>query len=161
MSPTQMRITRRQATPDDREFARTVHHAAYRQVVMKQFGQWNQAEQDGFFATAWNPNATEVLLADKAPCGYLVVEERPADVHVREIVVHPDWQGQGVGTTILRAIQARAAQRKTPVVLGTFHVNPARRLYERLGFVQVGATETSVLMRWSPPGSAASMSAGE
>lgn len=151
MSLRHLRITRRQATPEDQEFARTVHHAAYRQAVMEQFGEWNQAEQDGFFARAWNPTATEILLAEKTPCGYLVVEERPADVHVREIVIHPDWQSQGIGTAILREIQGQAAQRKRPVVLGTFHVNPARRLYERLGFVQFGATETSVLMRWSPP----------
>lgn len=65
MSVRHLRITRREATPEDQELARTVHHAAYRQVVMKQFGEWNQAEQDGFFTRAWYPTATEVLLADQ------------------------------------------------------------------------------------------------
>lgn len=37
----QLRITSRPATDADTDFARDVHHAAYRDVVIRQFGTWD------------------------------------------------------------------------------------------------------------------------
>jgi hypothetical protein len=34
--------------------------------------------------------------------------------------------------------------------LSTAKINPARRLYERLGFVDVGESEFRVFMEWRP-----------
>ena len=42
-------IDRRTATSEDFELARSIHHRAYRDVVLRQFGAWNEEEQDQFF----------------------------------------------------------------------------------------------------------------
>ena len=41
-----MLLERRPATSSDTEFARISHHAAYRDVVRRQFGAWDEALQD-------------------------------------------------------------------------------------------------------------------
>ena len=106
-----MRITTRPATEADTEFARRVHHAAYRDVVERQFGPWDEAAQDGFFARDWRDSTFAIVLADGTPCGYACVEDRSAgaeaDVHVRELVIAPQYQGRGIGTALLRDAQAR------------------------------------------------------
>lgn len=45
-----MKLEMRAAQEGDREFARLAHHAAYRDVVERQFGPWDEASQDDFFA---------------------------------------------------------------------------------------------------------------
>lgn len=52
-----------------------------------------------------------------------------------ELVVAPDHQGRGIGTTLLHRLRHTATQRR--VLLATTPDNPARRLYRRLGFTEL------------------------
>ena len=145
-----MTVTTRPATAADTAFARTVHHAAYRDVVIRQFGPWDEAVQDRFFEGDWNGAQFDIILVDGKPCGYTAVEERPDDIHIRELVIHPDHQGKGVGSAFLHRIMQEAASRGVPIRLGTFLQNEGSiALYERLGFRRVGKTDIHTLMEWS------------
>jgi ribosomal protein S18 acetylase RimI-like enzyme len=145
-----MEIGRRPATETDRDLARRVHHEAYRDAVERQFGRWVEAEQDRFFAAAWVAARHEIVLCDGQPCGYVCVEECADDVHVRELVIMPEFQGRGIGTALLGEALERARGRGVPVRLGTFHHNRAAELYRRLGFREVGRTRSHILMEWQP-----------
>jgi ribosomal protein S18 acetylase RimI-like enzyme len=59
----------------------------------------------------------------------------------------PEFQGRGLGTTILGDVIEHARMGRRPVSLQVLKVNPARRLYERLGFVISGESETHFQMR--------------
>ena len=148
-------LTRRPATPADFEFGRDVHRRAYRDVVVRQFGRWDQAAQDGFFLDAWRGGPVEVLLCDGVLCGYLSVEEGPGWVAVREIVLLPEFQGRGIGTRLLGEVIERARGRGVPVRLRALHENRALRLYRRLGFCDVGRTGTHTCLEWRPGGTPA------
>jgi GNAT superfamily N-acetyltransferase len=143
-------ITSRPATPADTPWARGVHHAAIRETVERQFGVWDEAQQDRFFANDWNGGAFEIIEFEGVPCGYVCIEIRPDDVHVRELDIDPAFQRRGIGTAVLRSAIEVARQRSLPVVLGTLHKNPAAQLYRRLGFVETGSTETHTLFRLDP-----------
>lgn len=145
-----MELTRRPATGGDWEFFRRCHHAAYREVTERQFGAWDEARQDRFAEEGWRAASFEILLCDGEPCGYVCVEERSDDVHVREIVVHPGFQNRGIGTIVLRQTLESASARGVPVRLGTFLTNQAAVLYRRLGFRETGRTATHILFEWQP-----------
>lgn len=49
---------------------------------------------------------------------------------------------------MLSALLNDAARAHVPVSLSVLHGNPARRLYERLGFRSESDTETSASMIW-------------
>jgi ribosomal protein S18 acetylase RimI-like enzyme len=134
-----LEIEIRAATAADTDFAREAHHAAYRDVVERQFGRWDEERQDSFFADSWDANPHDLILVDGIPCGYWSVEHRTADIHLRELVIHPAAQGHGLGTEVLRRLQRQAADRDIPIRLGTHHENRARRLYVRLGFRYLGS----------------------
>jgi ribosomal protein S18 acetylase RimI-like enzyme len=53
------------------------------------------------------------------------------------IGVHAEARGLGVGERLVRALIAEAAQRGVRLSLNVRALNPARRLYERLGFEYV------------------------
>ena len=133
----------------DTEFARSVHHRAYRDVVTRQYGTWAEDKQDEFFAMSWSEAAHEIILCNDVPCGYLCVENGFDEIYLRELVVDPESQGKGVGTEILRQVIERASARRVSVRLRTHRVNRAVSLYHRLGFREFERTETHILMEWS------------
>lgn len=76
-------------------------------------------------------------------------------VGLRGLQLRPAYQGQGVGTSIIRSLQDEASAADGVMDLGVEHTNPnARRLYERLGFVPISTNDDEVEMRWVPPSGA-------
>jgi ribosomal protein S18 acetylase RimI-like enzyme len=146
-----VRLQRRLASPADAEFGRNVHHQAYRDVVERQFGAWNVAAQDAYFRDSWGAAPHEIVECDGVPVGYVCVEDRSDLVHVRELVLLPEFQNRGIGTAVLRELLAHAEGRGVPVQLGTLHANRAAALYRRLGFREIGRTQTHILFEWLPP----------
>jgi GNAT superfamily N-acetyltransferase len=71
-------------------------------------------------------------------------------VHVIDISLLPEARGAGVGTAVLRQTLSDAAEAGRPVTLTVAATNPARRLYERLGFVEDGEDGPHVHYRWTP-----------
>jgi ribosomal protein S18 acetylase RimI-like enzyme len=128
-----------------------VHHQGYREVVERQFGAWNLAVQDAYFRDGWNAAPHEILEYDGAPVGYVCIEDRLDLVHVRELVLLPEFQNRGIGTALLRQVMAHAEGRGVPVQLGALHANRAAELYRRLGFWEIGRTDTHILFEWLPP----------
>ena len=61
-----------------------------------------------------------------------------ADVPEVTVALMPPYRGQGIGTALLRQLLADAGAAGYPALsLSVQAQNPARRLYERLGFVRV------------------------
>ncbi len=143
-----MELKRRPARGSDTGFARKVHHRAYHEVVEQQFGPWIEEQQDRYFEGDWAGGAFEIVLCDGTACGYVCIEDRDDDIHVRELVLLPEYQGRGIGSSILREVMDRARARRVPVRLGTQHKNRALNLYRRLGFREIGRTETHILLEW-------------
>ncbi len=72
--------------------------------------------------------------------GYLIAMTGVDEMHLLNITVAPDRQGQGHGQTLLAALQQHARQRGLATLwLEVRESNQrARALYRRLGFVEVG-----------------------
>ena len=141
-----MNIATRPATDADKEFARIVHHLAYRQVVEKQFGPWDESDQDRRFEADWHAGNFDLLIYDREVCGYTSVAIHPKQISVRELVIHPTFQNRGIGSAYLRQLLDTAKALGVPVRLGTFPSNRALTLYRRLGFRECDRTNTHVLM---------------
>jgi ribosomal protein S18 acetylase RimI-like enzyme len=63
------------------------------------------------------------------------------------IAVLPAYRGKGVGTQLLTELLRMAATQYRAVSLSVWKENPARRLYERLGFVVVQEDDNTLTMR--------------
>ena len=86
-----MVVAYRQALPDDRAFCRSTHHLAYHDVVVSQFGPWDERRQDEFFDAKWNDGNIDILLVDEEPCGFAVVSDEADHLRVVELVIHPKF----------------------------------------------------------------------
>lgn len=93
------------------------------------------AARDRSHAAAHPHRRDEIVLVDEEPVGRILTAGR----HVVDLAVVPSRRGQGLGTALLRRLLDDG-----PVTLEVAVTNPARRLYERLGFTVVGATDTDL-----------------
>jgi ribosomal protein S18 acetylase RimI-like enzyme len=110
---------------------------------------WNDSDQIAFFDKHFQPDACEIIQADGADIGVLVVEENDDEIYLGEMQVLPEWQGQGIGSSVLRSLMERAAAVGKPLTLRVLHANPqARALYERFGFQPFKEIETHTYLRW-------------
>ena len=57
------------------------------------------------------------------------------------------FQRQGIGTRVMQIVIEEAQRQSKAVTLGVVKINPARRLYERLGFRTTGEDEYKLYMR--------------
>jgi ribosomal protein S18 acetylase RimI-like enzyme len=69
-----------------------------------------------------------------AAIGRLYLRETPERFHIVDISLLPESRGQGIGGAILRDVLAAAGDAGKPVSIRVEQFNPARRLYDRLGF---------------------------
>lgn len=138
--------TLRPATAADYAFLRALHRATMRDYVDQTWG-WDEASQAARFEETFDPARQQIIVAAGEDIGVLIVERRPDALFLAEIAIHPTRQGRGLGTAVIADILADARRHGLPVALQVLRVNPARRLYERLGFAITGETATHHLMR--------------
>lgn len=81
----------------------------------------------------------------------LQLEAREDSLFLAGIYVAASHRSKGLGSAIIRDVLAEAARVGKPVRLRVLRPNPARMLYERLGFHVVGESATHVEMEARPP----------
>jgi ribosomal protein S18 acetylase RimI-like enzyme len=70
--------------------------------------------------------------------GFYWIEERGKIVHLHGLFVKDAYQGQGIGTQVLKMLAGKYASSLEAIELGVHDSNPgARSLYEKLGFKTV------------------------
>jgi ribosomal protein S18 acetylase RimI-like enzyme len=141
--PLQIRL--QPATWDDFDFLWALHQAAMHDYVDRTWC-WDPAVQETHFAKSFDPAALQIIHADGVAAGYLSVKRQPESMHLAAIALEPGFQKRGIGTALLRTLMDEAAAGGLPVDLQVLKVNPARQLYERLGFRVYEETETHYRM---------------
>lgn len=137
-------------TSDDADFLYQLHRATMQAYVMQTWGQWDEAWQAQYFQQHFDPSACQIVVLHEQAIGALSVVRRDTDIFLASIELLSAYQGQGIGTHLIKALLDEAQQKDVPVTLQVLKVNPARRLYERLGFSIGGETTTHYQMRATP-----------
>jgi GNAT superfamily N-acetyltransferase len=128
------RVTVRTAEDADASFAYAVREKAMRQYVEATWGEWNEDDAKRQIASDLLERRLKIVEADLQPVGMMRVDENVSSFDVDQMFLMPEYQNRGIGTELLQGVLAAAQKKNVPVRLWVLKVNPARRLYERLGF---------------------------
>jgi ribosomal protein S18 acetylase RimI-like enzyme len=90
--------------------------------------------QDRWYREHYARASFDVVLADGVPCGRLYVHRGESEIRIVDIALLPSHRGAGVGTALLRDLLDEADAGGKRVTIHVERLNPALRLYERLGF---------------------------
>ena len=145
-----MRYHLRRVDAADLEFLFCLKVICLKEYVAAIWG-WDEAFQRARFVANFDPFDSHIIVACGRDIGQLSVDLRPAEVHLNGIYLLPAYQRHGLGGRIIGDVLASARARYRPVQLQVIIGNPARRLYERLGFRVTQKTSTHFIMRCGRP----------
>jgi ribosomal protein S18 acetylase RimI-like enzyme len=131
----------------DFDFARRLYFETMRWAIERAFG-WDEARQHASFAEWFKPEEVRVITADGADAGWIQQHLDDKGIVLGSIYVAPTMQRKGIGSAVIRAL----LQSGRPVTLAVMKINPARSLYDRLGFRITHEDEYKLYMRADPAG---------
>jgi ribosomal protein S18 acetylase RimI-like enzyme len=112
---------------------------------------WDDDEQVAFFDEHFDPTRCQILQVGRVDVGVLAVDERADEIYVAEIQLLPQWQGRGIGSSVVESLIERGAATNKPVTLRVLRTNPrATALYARLGFQPFREIETHIYLQREP-----------
>lgn len=92
----------------------------------------------------------DVIQVGGEPAGRLYVDRGPDEFRVIDIALLPAYRNAGIGSAILKDVLAEADRAGKPVTIHVEKMNPALRLYYRLGFREAGDAGVYWLLRREP-----------
>ena len=104
--------------------------------VRMQYG----AQKQQYLRSYPNANNSIILLND-APVGRLIVNRAESEWTLVDISLLPEHRGLGIGTHLLKELLNEASATSKRVRLHVLQSNPAKQLYERLGFSIVNSDQ--------------------
>ncbi|MEU5688327.1 GNAT family N-acetyltransferase [Streptomyces venezuelae] len=148
-------IDLRPATAADSEYCFQLHRAAMGDHITSIWS-WDEGTQRGFHASAFTPDRWQIVTADGTDVGMLHVEHRPTEIYLARIEIHPDHQGSGIGSLLIRGLLHQARRQGQDLALDVLVVNErARALYQRLGLHEEfrhGENNIKIRMTTKPSG---------
>lgn len=154
-----LKVGLRPATADDAAFFRAVYASTradelavvpWDDATKAAFVDHQFAAQAAHYAASYPDAQVGVILLDGEPAGRLYLHRGGREIRVVDIALVPSARGHGVGTTLFEGLFDEARAGDCVVSIHVEQGNPARRLYDRLGFVARSQQGIHVLMEWSP-----------
>ena len=130
----------------DFDFIYELKEKCFRWYVEKIYG-WKEDIQRQFLTNEMAKHLPDMNIIQ---CGgkdiglFTFFYDENGDACVSTFAIMPEYQGKGIGTRILTKVLEENKDKR--VYLQTFRENPARNLYQRMGFQKYGETETHWLM---------------
>ena len=150
-------ITLRPAHPDDAPFLFDLY-AGTRRAEMQAWGlddamldqmlrmQFNG--QQGTYSIQFAQADHHIIIHEDQPVGRILIDRSGPELVLVDVALLPALRGRGIGTRLLEELLAEAAEAGRPVRLKVLLTNPARRLYQRLGFIGLGDDGVYEQMEW-------------
>jgi ribosomal protein S18 acetylase RimI-like enzyme len=92
----------------------------------------------------------EIVLCENEPVGHIFTSQMGDQIRLVDITLLPAFQNRGIGTYLLKKLFFSATKKALPITLHVTIDNPARGLYERLGFYVKETVLPYLLMEWRP-----------
>ena len=152
-------IERRPCAESDYEFLLDVY-AASRRAELTSAG-WREPElarfvrmqfelQQHHYGARYPGAEHSVVLVGGARAGQVRVFRARAEHLLVDVALAPAYQGHGLGGRLILDVVEQAHAAGVALRLSVRPDNPARRLYERLGFHELGNDDASVVMLCRP-----------
>lgn len=84
------------------------------------------------------------------PVGRLYVARWPREIRLMDVAVAAGERGRGLGTALIESVLEEGRRTGRTVTIHVEHQNPARRLYERLGFRLKEDKGMYLFLEWAP-----------
>lgn len=145
----------RPAAPEDRDFLFRLY-ASTRAHELAPLG-WPAAQEEAFLRMQFNAQEQwykaayaaaeyQIILCNGNPIGRMIVLRDPKTWNLIDISLLPEERGRGIGRTLIQVLIEECEAAGATLKLQVLKLNPALRLYRRLGFVMTGEDQVYMQM---------------
>jgi GNAT superfamily N-acetyltransferase len=114
------------------------------QESLQAIGRFDPARARSRLLDNFDKHATRKIIVNGQLGGFFTLKEQEDHLYLDHFYIHPDFQGQGLGAAIMRALINQACARKLPLRLGALLGSKANNFYRTLGFVQIGQSQWDI-----------------
>ena len=140
-----MNISFRKATQRDSDFAFQIKKTVLEGYVDQIWG-WEEEREVLEHTRRFNPENIRVIRYLGEDIGIISIVIDAEYFRVNQIFILPGYQRRGIGSYCMGQLVEEARELGKPVWLRIFKINqPAKAFYIKLGFKQIGETETHVI----------------
>lgn len=100
------------------------------------------------FREQWKRKEVEIITLDGDDAGWIQYRREPEGIFVAQVFVDSPYRNRGIGTQVMSRMIVEAGEQA--VTLAVVKINPAVKLYERLGFRTTHEDEHKLHMRRDP-----------
>lgn len=127
-----MDIALRPASTQDFEYCKRLYFDGMKRIIEELH--LNVLAQAVGFREQWVLAQVRIITLDSSDVGWLQSTMRSDGLFVGQLFVDGPFQRRGIGTEVMHRLIAEATGLNQSVRLAVVKINPALRLYERLGF---------------------------
>jgi ribosomal protein S18 acetylase RimI-like enzyme len=116
----------------------------------QKFVEWQFEAQSSHYRENYAEADFLIIEQGGTAIGRLYIDRGPIEIEIIDIALLPQYRGAGLGAGLLRDILREGEESGKPVTIYVEHFNPARHLYDRLGFQHIDTNGVYHLMKWTP-----------
>lgn len=136
----------RYATDNDYDFLYELNKITMMKYVEKIWG-WEENLQQKIFSDKFLPKKYKIIVYGNLDIETIQVSTNNNDIFIGIIEILPEYQNKGIGTEIInQIIDDSKSKNFSRAWLQVFKTNPAKKLYNKLGFSTINETETHYVM---------------
>jgi GNAT superfamily N-acetyltransferase len=140
----------RSALASDQDWLFDTYKSTLKPYVEWAWG-WDEAFQREGFLKHHPLHEFQIVMYEDQAAGALHVQSQDTLHFVRIVFLAPEFQNRGLGTRLLQNEMQRAHLVGKALHLKVVKINPAKALYERMGFQAVSQDEATFQMAALPP----------
>jgi ribosomal protein S18 acetylase RimI-like enzyme len=127
-----MQISFRSAVAQDYEYCKRLYFAGMQEIIERL--NLDRGAQASSFEQQWNCEQVRIITVNGMDVGWVQTAAENGEHFIAQLFIDGPFQRRGIGTEVMSRLIAEAEQTGQAVRLNVVKINPALRLYERLGF---------------------------
>jgi GNAT superfamily N-acetyltransferase len=138
----------RPASPQDFGYCEKLYFAGMEQIIRQL--NLDMDVQVRSFQKQWESAQVQLITLDGKDVGWLQSMTAEDSLFLAQLFVDAPVQRRGIGTEVMRRVIGEASRTGRAVELAVVKINPALRLYQRLGFQVTHEDDRKFYMRREP-----------
>lgn len=138
-------ITLRRARAEDFPFCEAIYFTEMDRI-MTDLGM-DKARQRLTFKGGWRAAEVRIIRLDTRDIGWMQTQDERDDLYLSQLFIDAAFQNRGIGGEVVARLLRQTDADGVATTLSVVKSNPARRLYERLGFAHTHQDERKFYMR--------------
>lgn len=138
----------RPAQPQDFAYCQRVYFECMKWII--QTLNLDLARHREGFARQWQLAEVRIITVAGEDVGWLQTALADDAIFLGQLYLDGRFQRQGIGSRVMHVLIEDAIHAKKAIILAVVKINPARRLYDRLGFRVTHEDQHKVCMRREP-----------